>query len=450
MPRVAVNVRSFSPQTSLICQVAEKKARHNWPQLIDEPIRGILRIMAVPHYSERVAFGPFEVDPTTGDLRKHGVRLRLSGQPFRILVLLLSRPGEVISQEELKKEAWGDGTFVDFGHGLHVAMNKLRRVLADSAENPHYIETVPGRGYRFIGVLERAAPPEAPAEAVSVVEPRRTVHRLWWIAAAVCLIAGSSIAWRLTNPPAATVPWKLTKLTSEAGLSDSPALSRDGKLVAYSNERDGARDLYVRQIGGGQPIRLTFDGAGNTMPDFSPDGSKIVFRSNRDGGGIYELPTFGGEPRRLTSDGLNPKYSPDGTQVAFWIGDPSVAHAVPANGAVWVVSSTGGQPVRVGSMFTSARWPLWAPDGRHLLMLGYRSEKAYEFSSLDWWMMSTDSNSAVQTDFRDSLIAAGAAKSRCRHYIRAGSYNPAWTSRPGMLASVWKSRVFLRAERRHP
>jgi len=116
------------------------------------------------------------------------------------------------------------------------------------------------------------------------------------------------------------------RLTSDSGMTTDAALSPDGKLVAYSSDRglDGQRDLYIKQVAGGQPIRLTTDGAGNRMPDFSPDGSKIVFRSNREGGGIYEIPAFGGEARLVARDGLNPKFSPDGSRVAYWVGSENV------------------------------------------------------------------------------------------------------------------------------
>src|SRR5258708_30605490 len=91
------------------------------------------------------------------------------------------------------------------------------------------------------------------------------------------------------------------------GLSGFSALSPDGKLVAYSSDRslDGEGDLYIKQVAGRQPIRLTSDGAGNTTPDFSPDGSKIVFRSNRHGGGIYEIAAFGGEARAVAGLALH-------------------------------------------------------------------------------------------------------------------------------------------------
>ena len=375
--------------------------------------------MAKPSQAERLVFGPFELDAPSGELLKHGIRIRLSGQPFRILALLVNQPGEVIPYDRFKEEIWDNGTFVDFEHGLHAAMNKLRRALGDSAENPRYIETVPGRGYRFIGVLERSSPEEAPQGTVDVaaaaptpVEPKTNPtksrsRRLWWITAAACLVGASAVATRLWKPTPPPAPWNLTKLTSDGGQADSPALSRDGKLVAYSSERQGARDLYLKQVAGGPPVQLTFDGAGNTTPDFSPDASKIVFRSNRDGGGIYEMPALGGEPRLLARDGRDPRYSPDGTQVAFWIGAPGLLPIVPRSGTVWVVPSAGGQPLRMGSEFATVRAPIWSPDGRHLLVVGYKSEKTYELSALDWWILPTGGGPAIKTGIRDALPAAG-------------------------------------------
>lgn len=126
------------------------------------------------------------------------------------------------------------------------------------------------------------------------------------------------------------------------------------------------------------------------MPDFSPDGSKIAFRSSRNGGGIFEIPAFGGPVRQLTRQGWHPKFSPDGSQIAYWDGARRVAAAVPGSGAVWVVSVPGGQAKRVGLNFTAARKPVWSPDGKHLLVVGYASAKAFDATSLDWWMVDVD------------------------------------------------------------
>ena len=108
--------------------------------------------------SNRARFGPFEVDLHTHELWKHGTRLKLVGQPFEILAMLLSRPGELVTRDEMRARLWPSDTFVDFNHGLNAAVNKLREALSDSAENPHYIETLPRRGYRFMAAIEWITP----------------------------------------------------------------------------------------------------------------------------------------------------------------------------------------------------------------------------------------------------------------------------------------------------
>src|SRR5947209_17443700 len=102
--------------------------------------------MSDQHFS----FGAFEVDWEAGEVRKHGIRLKLQEQPFQVLALLLRRPGQVVTREELRTQLWSADTFVDFEHGLNSAINKLREALGDSADNPRFVETLPRRGYRFI------------------------------------------------------------------------------------------------------------------------------------------------------------------------------------------------------------------------------------------------------------------------------------------------------------
>jgi DNA-binding winged helix-turn-helix (wHTH) protein len=117
-------------------------------------------------------FGPFELNAPAGELRKAGVPVRVSGQPIQILATLLAHAGEVVTRDQLRSEVWGEVTFVDFEHGLNAAINKLRRALGDSAESPRYIETVPGRGYRFIGeVTGVTSSPERAKAATDVPLP---------------------------------------------------------------------------------------------------------------------------------------------------------------------------------------------------------------------------------------------------------------------------------------
>jgi DNA-binding winged helix-turn-helix (wHTH) protein len=124
--------------------------------------------MAVPHNNSRVArFGVFELDLNAGELRKSGVKLRLQGQPFQVLALLLERAGEVVTREELQQKLWPSDTFVDFDHSLNTAINKVREVLGDSASSPRYVETLARRGYRFIAPVQAPAQIGAPSVTAS-------------------------------------------------------------------------------------------------------------------------------------------------------------------------------------------------------------------------------------------------------------------------------------------
>src|SRR6476659_2490652 len=121
-----------------------------------------------------VRFGAFEADLRTGELRKDGVKLKFSGQPFQVLAILLEHPGDVVTREELQKRLWPD-TFVDVERNLNTAINKIREVLGDSSENPRFVETLPRRGYRFIAPLENAKSGAKPATVTGAetAAPRR-------------------------------------------------------------------------------------------------------------------------------------------------------------------------------------------------------------------------------------------------------------------------------------
>src|ERR1700724_1778702 len=119
----------------------------------------ITRDKAVDTRSNAVRFGSFELDLRTGELRKEaGPRIRLEGQPIQILLLLLDRPGELVTQEEVRKKLWPDGTVVEYEHSIKTALRKLRQALGDSAEASQYIETLPRRGYRFVAAVESVSP----------------------------------------------------------------------------------------------------------------------------------------------------------------------------------------------------------------------------------------------------------------------------------------------------
>lgn len=149
-----------------------------------------IRMSTTPHspVGRVVRFGIFEANLSLGELRKNGAKIRLQEQPFQVLAILLERPGDVVTREELRTRLWNAETFVDFDHSLNTAINKLRDALDDSAANPRFVETLARRGYRFIAPIRREEQPEAIdnpsriAEIPSATEPPSDlpmVHRAW-------------------------------------------------------------------------------------------------------------------------------------------------------------------------------------------------------------------------------------------------------------------------------
>ena len=116
-------------------------------------------------------FGIFEADVSLGELRRQGVRVKLNAQPFQVLCLLLDRPGELLTREEISRELWPDGTFVDFDHGVNSAVNRIREALGDTASNPRFVETLAKRGYRLIAPVERIPAREESSAPAPVLVP---------------------------------------------------------------------------------------------------------------------------------------------------------------------------------------------------------------------------------------------------------------------------------------
>ncbi len=182
-----------------------------------------------------VRFGVFELDPLSGELLKHGRRLKLPDKPFQILAALVERPQELVTRKELQERLWPGDTFVEFEHGLNNAISRLRETLGDSADNPRFIQTVPRRGYRFIAPVEKPAdetgvitPDEVPV-AVAPVSGRRFGWR--WLAAVAAMV-GLAV-WLTLKPPSAPAP-----------APDAPTTVAVLPFVA-GDATDGSADSYV-------------------------------------------------------------------------------------------------------------------------------------------------------------------------------------------------------------
>jgi TolB-like protein/DNA-binding winged helix-turn-helix (wHTH) protein/Tfp pilus assembly protein PilF len=144
---------------------------------------------------QRVRFGVFEADFRAGELRKNGVKVKLHAQPLAVLKILVERPGDIVTREQLHQALWGNNTFVDFEHGLNKTINKLREALSDNADTPRYIETLPRRGYRFIAPLTRPTPAEPPAAVPPPPQRKWKSHVSVALASAGLVLLAVGIYW---------------------------------------------------------------------------------------------------------------------------------------------------------------------------------------------------------------------------------------------------------------
>jgi tRNA A-37 threonylcarbamoyl transferase component Bud32 len=241
--------------------------------------------------------------------------------------------------------------------------------------------------------------------ATSPARRTRPWRWVWWATAATLLgLAGVvALLWLGRRAPLA-LELKTERFTTNPGMTRDPAISPDGKLVAYASDRSGEGnfDIYVQHISGGQPNRITRHPANDYQPDFSPDGSKIVFRSDRDGGGIYMIDTFGGTERRLAAGGWLPRFSPDGSMIAYVErGESGFDH----DNKIHILPSQGGAARVFQPEFGVAdnfSWLsiMWSPDGKHILFDGVQAPKS---EPRDWWIAPLDGSAPVATGARKAL-----------------------------------------------
>jgi DNA-binding winged helix-turn-helix (wHTH) protein/Tol biopolymer transport system component len=255
----------------------------------------------------KVRFGPFELDPQSGELFKLGHKLNLHGQPIQVLSILLDRPGELITREEFCQRLWPQDTFVDFEHSLNTAIKKLRQTLDDDPDAPRYIETLPRKGYRFIAALEvEVDATAAPADDHHESPQSLPGPKLRWIgkllAAAVFLLIAAAVLYSIYRPRTPVVT-SIHRLTSTAHQKGCSALVTDGTRVYFGEWFDGKSHLAQIATTGGEvsyidaPLIQT-----PCITDISSDGSELLvadvsFNSMEVFNWIVLLP--GGPARRI-------------------------------------------------------------------------------------------------------------------------------------------------------
>ncbi len=373
-----------------------------------------LRLLKTEPEVGALRFGPFELDVKTGELRKSGVRVKLQLQPARVLTLLASHPGVLLTREEIQTQVWDDGTYVDFEQSLNFCIRQIRAALGDQAGTPRYVETLPRRGYRFVAPVEAVpanpltephpeAPPSAdpgagPAPPSVSVEPARRRRRVAWVAALALLLVvavGSAVLWGRRPPP----PPAFERLTFRRGSITSARFAPDGQVIygaaweggppRFYSVRLESRDSRSLEVASGYLVGVSREGEIAFLTDSTKRGM-VLARGRLEGGpykeileGVYsadwtrdatqfavarrgpkgasqiELPVGNAVGEAIHPSSL--RVSPDGERVAF------LEHPVPRDdrGFVVVMDTSGGR-MELTDTFSSIDGLAWAPDGKEV------------------------------------------------------------------------------------
>jgi DNA-binding winged helix-turn-helix (wHTH) protein len=317
-----------------------------------------------------VRFGVFELDVRLGELRRSGVRVPLQDQPLEILKALIERPGDLLTREELRQRLWRDDTFVDFEDGLNAAIRRLRDALGDNATTPRFIETLPRRGYRFIGPVHVPADAPVPSPKSSPPVSLTRLEAIWsalsrplwpWTLAAVLTIVVGVMVWQrvsgISQPRNPTTRFALATQPL-AVLGDPPipavALSRDGARLAYVAGDGIAGQLYLRSSNSLDAAPLP--GADRVQgPFFSPDGNWIAFFSK---GMLMKMALAGGSAVTVCPVPTMPASG------GSWGNDGTIVFG--GGGSLWRVPAEGGTPVQLGVPEYSV-WPQVLPGDMAIL-----------------------------------------------------------------------------------
>lgn len=334
-----------------------------------------------------VSVGQFEVDFQSGAISTKGAKSLLQGQPLEILQLFVEHPGRVITREQIRQRLWPDGTVVEFEHSVNAAVKRLREALGDDADKPRYIETIPRRGYRLIAPVGHTPQP--------VQIPAHRSLFLAWCAAAIPsgalrwsqlaavflgLAAALLLGYRwLRTPNAASTadvstPVVMQRLTDFVGMEEAPAVSPDGKSVAFS-AGTGTPHIWVRLMSGSSRLKITHDNVPHLYPRWSPDSASLIYFSPaKDAdmqGAIYEIPALGGSPRRLASSFTGGDISHDGKRIAYFREDNNKLQLV-------IADRNGNNPRVLASLAQDYDYstPRWSPDDR---LIAYRRGRVFKY-----------------------------------------------------------------------
>jgi DNA-binding winged helix-turn-helix (wHTH) protein/Tol biopolymer transport system component len=384
----------------------------------------------------KVAFGPFEFDPDSRELFKHGFRVRLASQASTVLDVLVERPGELVTREDLRKRLWPGATSGDFEHGLNAAVNKLRQSLGDTANQPRYVETLPGVGYRFVapvytasGAVRELAPTPArfnrlnqgdlvetpvgsardlSSEGISggadlskasELTPRLRERLAWGVAAlGIALLTWLGVAYwrRIQSAESRHIRLSLLPPPSTSFVPQNFAISPDGRRLAFvAVAQDGDTALWIRSLAAGTAQQLTGT-EGATSPFWSPDSLQVGFfqasklnRVDPSSGGVQIVCDAPG--------GASGAWNNHGTIIftGYQLGN------TPSGGiGIFEVLASGGEPqlVRKGQAPTAPFWISALPDGDHFLYFLLGSSKSNQKQGIYVGSLSSQESKLISSE----------------------------------------------------
>lgn len=342
-------------------------------------------------------FAEFTLDLDCGFLRRHGEEVTLSPKAFAVLACLVEHHGRLVTKTALTEAVWPDTAITD--NSLAQRLLEIRRALAD--ESQQLIRTVARRGYLFAAPVTMPVveiplqPVVSPIELGPVAIPPAPWSK--GALAVAALVIAATAAYFVLRPRTETASQakdiSFTQLTDQAGRETFPSLSADGRSLVYAARGSANWDIYFHRVGGKNPINLTKDcSADDTQPAFSPDGERIAFRSEREGGGIFVMGATGESVRRLSDFGFNPAWSPDGKEIVFgtavaW--DPAARIALESQ--LWVVNASSGEKriLTKPAVALDAVQPNWSPHGYRIAYW------AVHGGQRDIWTVSADGTHPV-------------------------------------------------------
>jgi DNA-binding winged helix-turn-helix (wHTH) protein len=330
--------------------------------------------------SQVMRFGTYEVDLRLGELRKNGIRVKLTGQPFQILVILLEHPGDLVTREQLQRRLWPSDTFVDFDRGLNATINRVREALGDSAENPRFVETLPRRGYRFIAPVDavgglvppqhgdRQRVPGRPQSDGGETVREQSLQRHWVLGlSGAVLIVIAVLSYWFSRP---LIPPKVlgySRITNDGRakrfrIDALPVIATDGLRLYFTEAANSGLRSTLNQVSasGGETSAVSTPFEQNIeLGDVAPNHSDLLLHTFVAGDAempLWILSALGGAPRRISEvRGRDAAWSPNGQWIAYAKGNE-----------LYVCKADGTETRRLVTAAMPVRWPRWSPHGSTL------------------------------------------------------------------------------------